>query len=42
MSVFQWWLKSLSDDEVDQRPLGDRYHRYIESACRGVDRRTLR
>jgi len=42
MSVFQWWLKSLSDEEIDQRPLGDRYHRYIESACRGVDRRTLR
>ena len=33
LSIFQWWLKSLSDDEVDRRPLGDRYRTYVEVPC---------
>jgi hypothetical protein len=33
LAVFQWWLKSLSDEEVDRRPLGDRYRRYVEVPC---------
>jgi len=33
LSVFQWWLKSLSDEEVDRRPLGDRYRTYVEVPC---------
>jgi hypothetical protein len=33
LSVFQWWLKSLSDDEVDRCPLGDRYRTYVEVPC---------
>lgn len=33
LSVFQWWLKSLSDEEVDRCPLGDRYRTYVEVPC---------
>ncbi|MBI5533131.1 MAG: hypothetical protein HY898_10465 [Deltaproteobacteria bacterium] len=33
LSIFQWWLKSLSDEEVDRVPLGDRYRTYVEVPC---------
>ena len=33
LSVFQWWLKSLSDEEVDRAPLGDRYRTYVQEPC---------
>jgi len=25
LAIFQWWLKSLSDPEIDRTTLGDRY-----------------
>lgn len=30
LSIFQWWLKALSDDEVEQARLGDRYRTHVE------------
>lgn len=30
LAVFQWWLKSLSDDEVGQPRLADRYRLHVE------------
>lgn len=33
LSVFSWWLKSLSDEEVDRKPLGPRYRQHVEVPC---------
>jgi hypothetical protein len=30
LAIFQWWLKSLSDGEVDHHLLSDRYRAYVE------------
>ncbi len=30
LAVFQWWLKALSDDEIDEPRLGDRYRLHVE------------
>jgi hypothetical protein len=30
LALFQWWLKALSDDEVDEPRLADRYHLHVE------------
>lgn len=30
LAVFQWWLKSLSDDEIDELRLGARYRVHVE------------
>lgn len=30
LAVFQWWLKSLSDEEIDQARLGARYRAHVE------------
>jgi hypothetical protein len=30
LAVFHWWLKSLSDSEIDRRTLGDRYRAHVE------------
>ena len=33
LHVFPWWLKSLSDDEIDRLPLGARYRNHVEMPC---------
>src|SRR6185369_4681082 len=30
LAVFQWWLKALSDDEIDKDRLVDRYRTHVE------------
>jgi hypothetical protein len=30
LAVFQWWLKALSDDEIDEPLLADRYRMHVE------------
>ncbi len=30
LALFQWWLKALSDDEIDEPRLGDRYRVHVE------------
>jgi hypothetical protein len=30
LPVFHWWLKSLSDSEIDRHTLGDRYRAHVE------------
>jgi len=30
LAVFHWWLKSLSDSEIDRRTLADRYRAHVE------------
>jgi hypothetical protein len=30
LAVFHWWLKSLSDSEIDRHTLGDRYRAHVE------------
>lgn len=30
LAVFQWWLKALSDDEITDNHLGDRYRTHVE------------
>jgi hypothetical protein len=30
LAVFQWWLKSLSDEEIDKGRLADRYRTHVE------------
>jgi hypothetical protein len=30
LAIFQWWLKSLSDDEIDEPRLADRYRLHVE------------
>ena len=30
LAVFQWWLKSLSDAEIDRHTLADRYRAHVE------------
>jgi hypothetical protein len=30
LAVFQWWLKALSDDEIGEPRLGDRYRLHVE------------
>jgi hypothetical protein len=30
LAVFYWWLKSLSDSEIDRHTLGDRYRAHVE------------
>jgi hypothetical protein len=30
LAIFQWWLKSLSDAEIDRRTLGERYRTHVE------------
>lgn len=30
LALFQWWLKALSDDEIDEPRLGDRYRMNVE------------
>jgi hypothetical protein len=30
LAVFQWWIKSLSDGEIDRSTLSDRYRAYVE------------
>jgi len=30
LSIFAWWLKALSDDEIDQARLVDRYRTHVE------------
>jgi len=30
LAVFHWWLKSLSDSEIDRHTLGDRYRVHVE------------
>ena len=30
LSLFSWWLKTLSDAEIDQHRLGDRYRTHVE------------
>ena len=37
LAIFQWWLKSLSDQEVDRLPLADRYRTYVEVPCFAAD-----
>ncbi len=34
LAVFQWWLKSLADDEIDEPRLGDRYFLNVEVPTR--------
>lgn len=31
LSPFSWWLRSLSDDEIDHTLLGDRFRTYVEA-----------
>ncbi len=33
LPVFQWWIKSLSDAEIDRAPLADRYRTHVEMPC---------
>ncbi len=30
LALFQWWLKALADDEIDEPRLGDRYRVHVE------------
>ncbi len=30
LAPLMWWLKALSDDEIDKTPLGDRYRMHVE------------
>ena len=30
LAIFHWWLKSLSDAEIDRHTLGDRYRAHVE------------
>jgi hypothetical protein len=30
LAPFQWWLKAMSDDEIDQQRLADRYRMHVE------------
>lgn len=30
IALVQWWLKSLSDDEIERTPLADRYRAHVE------------
>lgn len=30
LAIFQWWLKALSDGEIDRHTLADRYRAYVE------------
>ncbi len=30
LAIFQWWLKSLSDSEIDRHTLSDRYRTHVE------------
>ncbi|WP_437676472.1 hypothetical protein [Sorangium sp. So ce131] len=30
LAIFQWWLKSLSDEEIDRGRLADRYRTHVE------------
>jgi hypothetical protein len=30
LAVFQWWLKALADDEIDDNRLADRYRQHVE------------
>lgn len=34
LAVFQWWLKSLSDGEIDRGTLSDRYRAHVEEPRR--------
>lgn len=33
LTPFYWWVKSLSDDEIDRVPLSDRYRTHVENPC---------
>jgi hypothetical protein len=37
LSIFSWWLKALSDDEIDQQRLADRYRTHVEVPCFDAD-----
>jgi hypothetical protein len=37
LAVFQWWLKSLSDEEIDEPRLSDRYFLNVEVPTRSPD-----
>lgn len=33
LAIFHWWLKSLSDAEIDRATLADRYRTHVEVPC---------
>jgi len=37
LALLQWWLKSLSDEEIDEPRLGDRYRLHVEVPCADPD-----
>ncbi len=37
LSPFSWWLRALSDDEIDRKTLGDRYRTHVEEPTLDVD-----
>jgi hypothetical protein len=37
LNPFSWWVKSLSDEEVDRLAFADRYRSYVEVPCFNVD-----
>lgn len=37
LATFQWWLKALSDHEIDEPTLGDRYRLHVEVPCARPD-----
>ena len=39
IALFQWWLKSLADEQIDRLPLGARYRNHVEVPC--LDPETL-
>lgn len=41
LAVFQWWLKSLSDDEIDEPRLSDRYFLNVEVPTKDPEQLTV-
>jgi len=37
LAIFHWWMKSLSDAEVDRHTLSDRYRAYVEEPRQNPD-----
>ena len=37
VAPFSWWLKSLSDEEIDRQQLGPRYRQHVEIPCFDAD-----
>jgi hypothetical protein len=38
LAIFQWWLKALSDEEIDEARLADRYRTHVEVPTFDADR----